>query len=124
MIKKWLSNVWLKSHNFIEQYRRAYETEWVEDLPENPARNTIYIIGGRKYPYYAVVLCSRKKCNEMIHLAISPEFKKRWRYEEHSNGRLTLHPSIYLTKSPCRCHYWIREGHIVWSKLPLSPDRH
>jgi len=95
-----------------------YKSKWVEDLPDMPQKNTIYIIGGRKYPFYAAITCPRKKCRKIIHLQIDTEASKRWRVKEHENGALSLSPSIHIIDSPCGCHYWIKEGRTVWCEIP------
>ena len=98
--------------------RRHYRTVWVEDLPDNAKKDTIYIVGGRKYPYYAVVPCPKRKCAQLIHLEIAKEAKKRWRVTEHEDGSVSLQPSIYVTGEPCGCHYWVSCGRVVWSDFP------
>ncbi|MDA7955894.1 MAG: hypothetical protein MPK34_01460 [Gammaproteobacteria bacterium] len=109
MIKHFL-NLWERT--------RRYKTEWVEDLPEQTEKQTVYIIGGRKHPFYAAVACPRKNCAEVIHLEISPEAKKRWKVVEHKDKSVSLSPSIYATALPCRCHYWFRRGRVVWCDSP------
>ena len=37
---------------------------------ENPEKNTVYIIGGRKHPFYAAVSCPRQHCRQIIHLDV------------------------------------------------------
>ncbi len=103
--------------NLFERFRR-YKTQWVEDLPDNPERNTIYIIGGRQHPFHAAVVCPRKKCSKVIHLEISPESKKRWEVTEHKDKTISLSPSIHAINLPCNCHYWIKKGRIVWYDMP------
>ena len=107
---RWLFNFWARFH--------PYRTEWVEDLPDNPQKNTVYIVGGREHPFYAAVACPRKVCQQVIHLDVSPKVTERWRIMEHSNGRISLAPSVHVTGLPCRCHYWLRRGRIVWSEAP------
>ena len=104
--------------NRFWENKPQYRTQWVEDLPDDLQKNTIYIIGGRAYPYYAAVTCPRKHCKQIIHLEISGQFRKRWRVTEHEDGSLTLSPSVYVNKLPCRCHYWLRQGRVVWCVIP------
>ena len=103
--------------NLFERLRR-YKTKWVEDLPERTDKNTIYIIGGHEHPFYAAVTCPRKNCSKVIHLEISKQFEKRWLIKEEGQGVISLSPSVYVVDSPCKCHYWIKSGHIVWQSLP------
>lgn len=104
--------------NLFER-RRKYQTHWVEDLPENPEKDAVYVIGGREYPYYAAIVCPRKNCENIVHLEISTEFKKRWKLHEHRDGSTSLSPSIHVTNAPCRCHYFLRKGKIVWAEFPV-----
>ena len=105
-----LWNAWARLH--------PYQTEWVEDLPSAPRQYTIYIIGGRRHPFYAAIVCSRRRCDQVIHLDLSPEAKRRWRVREHNSGRVSLTPSVHVTGLPCKCHYWLRRGCVVWSEAP------
>lgn len=114
---RWLFNFWAHFH--------PYHTKWVEDLPEKPKKNAVYIIGGREHPFYAAVTCPRQTCKQIIHLDVSSQATKRWRITEHSNGRISLSPSVHVTGLPCECHYWLRKGRIVWSEAPplFVPER-
>ena len=103
--------------NLFER-RRKYQTHWVEDLPESPEKDTVYVIGGRNYPYYAAVACPRKSCVNIVHLEISTEFKERWKLYEHHDGSVSLSPSIHVINAPCGCHYFLRKGKIIWSEFP------
>ena len=98
--------------------RRPYRTEWVEDLPERVAKDTVYIVGGERHPFRAAVVCPRHRCQQVIHLDIAPSFARRWSMTVHSDKTLSLHPSIHVTGHPCRCHYWLRRGKIRWSEAP------
>lgn len=107
---KFLLNIWARF--------RPYSTEWVEDLPEDIQENTIYIIGGRDHPFYAAIVCPRRVCRQVVHLDISSQVEKQWRIVEHACGKISLTPSIHVTGLPCRCHYWLRKGRIIWSESP------
>lgn len=116
-MKTTLRKLLLKILNCFWRFR-TYQTEWVEDLPEKTGKDTIYIVGGREHPYYAAVVCPRHSCKRVISLEISKKSRKRWKMVEHGNGSLTLSPSIYVTRRPCKCHYWIRRGKVTWADFP------
>lgn len=97
---------------------RPYRSEWVEDLPDETARDTIYVVGGRRYPFQVVVVCPRRACKQLVHLDISPSISKRWSMTEHGDGLLSLLPSVHVTGLRCRCHYWVRHGRIRWNEAP------
>ena len=103
--------------NFLAR-RRRYRTEWVDDLPEDVQRQTVYIIGGREHPFYAAVVCPRRACRQVIHLDLAEEVDKRWRFSEHGDGSISLSPSVHVTAMPCACHYWFCEGVVHWVSAP------
>ena len=98
--------------------RRRYRTEWVEDLPEEIQQQTVYVLGGREHPFYAAVVCPRRTCRQVIHLDLSPDVQRHWRFSEHEDGSLSLSPSVHVTAMPCACHYWFRKGRIRWVATP------
>ena len=110
LVKKiwiWISNLWVSK----------YKTAWVEDLPKELDKSTIYIVGGKEHPFQAVFLCSRS-CGKVISLNISKQHNKweRWIVTEHKNSTISLYPSIWMKTFDCNCHYWFREGRIIWVK--------
>ncbi|MCY4276900.1 MAG: DUF6527 family protein [Gammaproteobacteria bacterium] len=107
---RWLFNLWAAHHQ--------YRTEWVEDLPDGLSKDTVYIVGGRKYPFQAAVVCPRRACKQVIHLDLSPGVEQQWHIEEHGDGEISLHPSIHVTGLSCNCHYWLRHGTVRWSETP------
>ena len=98
--------------------RKRYKTQWVDDLPDNPREDTIYVVGGREYPYRVVMVCPNSRCDHLVYLDVSPDADIRWRISEHDDGSLSLSPSIFLTKLPCRSHYWVRMGEVFWTPPP------
>lgn len=103
--------------NILAQFY-LYTTDWVEDLPRKPSKYTIYIIGGRKYPFQAILVCPRKGCSNVISIDVSPEIFPRWKITEHPEGTISLYPSVHLNSLDCNCHYWLREGKIYWAEAP------
>lgn len=99
---------------------RHYKTEWVDDLPATPRMDTIYVVGGRKYPFRVVMPCPHPRCNHLVYLDIARGSRPHWRLREHDDGSLSLMPSVYLTKMPCRSHYWVRMGRVAWTGRPWT----
>ena len=103
--------------NVIARFR-PYRTEWVEDLPDRIGRDVAYVIGGRRYPFSVAMVCPRRACREVVHLDLSKEVEERWRLKEHARGEISLWPSVHVTGRRCQCHYWLRDGRIVWAEKP------
>ena len=107
---KWLAN--------LASRFRAYRTEWVADFPPVPQHRTVYVVGGRKHPFYVTVVCPRRACRQVVNLDVSPNVEPHWQITEHVDGTLSLWPSVHVTGLPCKCHYWFRRGRVVWSDIP------
>lgn len=109
---KWLFNV--------HANRRIYNTKWVEDLPNNAQKSSVYIVGGRGHPFILAIPCPRKKCPQVIQVDISDQVDKtrKWCIREDENGSISLFPSVHVNGLPCRCHYWLKHGKIEWCETP------
>ena len=60
--------------NLFERFRR-YETQWVEDLPNNPERNTVYVIGEGKTLFMQLLFADEKSAARLF-TWISPQSQK------------------------------------------------
>lgn len=56
-------------------------------------------------------------CGSKVRTPLGPT---EWAFEETRRG-LSVCPSVGNWQRPCRSHYWIRHGEIVWSK-PWTDD--
>ncbi len=83
-----------------------------DELPEDLHEKTLYILGEGPH-VWAVALRCPCGCQTVIHLNLLPGAKPRWRLTEHSNGSVTLHPSVWRQKG-CRSHFFVRRGQIQW----------
>ena len=109
---RWLFNILAARH--------IYKTEWVEDLPDLPEKKKIYVVGGRNFPFNIAIPCPRATCQQVIQLDISDQVakSKEWKVNEEADGSVSLSPSVHVTQLPCRCHYWLRNGRIIWCEAP------
>ena len=98
-------------------WQPKYKTMWVDDIPSQVKGKIIYILGGREHSSQAVMRCPRK-CDKHIYLHISKQHSKRWDFMENEDGSISLSPSI-LVQDKCKCHYWFKNGKIIWCELPL-----
>lgn len=83
----------------------------VEDLPERPRANTVYIVGAADDPWLAALVCPCG-CGEVIKCPLVRLAGPRWTVEV--TGELpTLRPSIWRTAG-CRSHFFVVRGRIKW----------
>ena len=109
---KWLFNILSSRH--------PLKTEWVEDLPTSRTKRSVYVVGGRQFPFNLAIPCPRSACRQLIQLDLSTQLPtaRRWKIREESDGTITLSPSVHVTRLKCRCHYWLRRGRVVWCDTP------
>ena len=94
---------------------KRYRAEWVDDLPDPPRADTLYVVGGRQHPFRVVMACPNAGCEHLVHLDVHPDAEPGWELQEHRDGSLTLWPSVHVTGLPCRSHYWVRKGRVRWT---------
>lgn len=88
------------------------QTTFVDDVPDDPARRRVYLVGENGRLWFVVLRCPCE-CGETVQLNLLPTVQPRWSATEEDDGTLTVHPSVWRTKG-CRSHFWIRRGLIVW----------
>jgi hypothetical protein len=93
--------------------RTAITHEFVDLMPTQLKEGIIYI----STPYATAVHLCACGCGVKVVTPISPpEWKLVW-----DGDTVSLDPSIGNWQFPCRSHYWIRRGRIVWA--PAMSDQ-
>ena len=52
-------------------------------------------------------------CGQRLEMMVLKEVKPRWDIAVDAQGRVSLHPSVWLREG-CKSHFWVRSGKIVW----------
>jgi hypothetical protein len=52
-------------------------------------------------------------CGKRLQLMLLDGVKPRWDAEMDETGRVSLHPSVWLS-SGCKSHFWLRDGQVRW----------
>ena len=82
--------------------------QFVEFIPDNPQNGLLYI--SQKYGTATHRCCCG--CSEEV---VTPLGPTDWTLQV-VHGAITLYPSIGNWSFPCRSHYWIRDGKVVWAR--------
>jgi Family of unknown function (DUF6527) len=85
----------------------------VDDLPEQLASGTVYLVGKKDWIWCAAMRCPCG-CGDVIRMSLLPEDSPSWCVEEGRGGGVTLYPSVWRTKG-CKSHFWLRRGRIHWA---------
>lgn len=111
-IKKKLWRVWYFLRKLIWKEEIPKFAKYVSEVPENLENKFVYIIGENNYQWFAVLKCPCN-CGDNIHLNLLEDSTPVWKTEDHSDGTITLKPSVWSLKG-CQSHYFVRNGKIKW----------
>lgn len=79
---------------------------FVDQVPEHPEQGTLYV----SLPFRTTLHLCACGCGNEVWVPIRPD-----RHHVIYDGEtITLQGSIGNWRFPCRSHYWIRAGRIVW----------
>ncbi|HEY1544961.1 MAG TPA: DUF6527 family protein [Xanthobacteraceae bacterium] len=84
----------------------------VEDFPDKLEQSMVYLAGEGPHLWAAAMICPCG-CGEVIELNLLKQTRPCWSAQEHADGSVTLHPSVWRQKG-CRSHFIVRQGQIVW----------
>lgn len=84
----------------------------VSELPEDLTDDFIYTVGENGFLWFVALKCPCG-CGDIIHLNLLPEAKPCWKVEIHSDGTVSLKPSVWSLKG-CKSHYFVKNGEIDW----------
>jgi hypothetical protein len=105
---KWIRNFLTRIRNW---FAPSYRAVTVDDLPDEPKPNTLYLVGNET-PWQAAMRCPCG-CKALIQLSLVPHDRPRWTVKMESSGEPTLTPSIWRKKG-CGAHFFLRNGRILW----------
>jgi len=86
------------------------QLEEVEFIPKNLEPGKLYVSGQQNV---AVHLCACG-CDNKVTTPLGPA---EWFFYTEI-GNPSLYPSIANWHIPCRSHYWVKDGEVIWSSIP------
>ena len=110
----WLRKIFQGILNWLLGRPQPLRTKYIDEIPDTLKAKTVYIIGEGNYRWYAVMLCPGG-CGTVLHMNLMPDSRPKWSLTEHSDGTISLHPSIWR-KTGCQCHFWLKNGRVQWCK--------
>ena len=120
-LPSWLSE-WLKI--LFKKRRPRYVKRYVADMPDKLESETIYIVGEGGHLWFVAMKCPCN-CGDIIQLSLEHDSSPRWDLSEHSDGTISLYPSIWRNKR-CLAHFWINRSDVKWcedSGIVAPPQR-
>ncbi len=99
-------------------FRRWRVVEIVDDADEVPAQlppNGVALVGDAKHPKWIVFDCPCRGGHRIM-INADRNRKPSWQLGLAPTKRLTISPSVDYADGQRRCHYFVRDGKIVWAK--------
>lgn len=108
-----LTDCWRRRRLTRPRVKRVVYFEGRSDVPEVLARDTLAVVGTRRRPKWAVLECPCGRGHQLV-VSLSQQHRPYWRLDEDRRGP-SLAPSIDSHR-PYRCHFWLRDGQIMWAR--------
>ena len=105
---------WLEWIPF-QPWRVAAIVEAADEVPDKLPLRCAVLVGTPEHPKWIAFDCPCKR-NHRIMVSLDSHQKPHWTLKNAQ--RLTLTPSVDAWLGRERCHYFVRDGKIIW-----TPDR-
>lgn len=97
------------------RWRIIGAVESADEVPDRLPRNAAVMVGDEKFPKWLAFDCPCRTGHRIL-LNTDPGRRPAWRIAPSQAGRLSIAPSVDFVGASTRCHYFIREGRVEWSR--------
>lgn len=95
----------------IWPWRVVATVEAADEVPEKIPRNGVVFVGTRKHPKWLVFDCP---CRNRHRIMVSLEVAHSPHWRLTGGKKLTLWPSVDYRTPTLQCHYFIKQGKVIW----------
>ena len=99
---------------------KPWTAEQVDDPPENPTQERVYIVGENGAHWCVIFICPCG-CGETINLNLLPQTRPRWTVQVDAEKKVTLSPSVWR-KVGCKSHFYLRGSVVQWCGTQNNAD--
>ncbi len=111
-MKFFFNRLWNWFRGWFRREPGPLRVERVEELPDQLAKNTLYIAGESGYLWFVAMLCPCS-CGQTLYMNLQEKSRPRWTLIDHGNGLVSLSPSVWRQVG-CKSHFYLRQGTVVW----------
>ena len=104
--------IWFEFRKRVFGKPAPFRTTYLPEVPEEPKKNHLYLVGEDDHFWFAVFLCPCG-CGTNVQVSFLANSNPQWTFTEHRNGTISLSPSVWR-KDGCRSHYFVRCGFVEW----------
>jgi hypothetical protein len=99
----------------FQPWRVVGVADAADEIPERPPRNAVAMVGSVAFPKWIAFDCPCRTGHRIM-LNTDPARRPAWKCVVAPGGRLTIAPSVDYADGRRRCHYFVRDGKILWAK--------
>lgn len=97
------------------RWRMIGMVDSADEIPDRLPRNAAVVVGDDRFPKWLAFDCPCRKGHRIM-LNTDRARRPSWRFSRTPEGHLTVTPSVDFVGDAFRCHYFIREGKIEWTR--------
>ncbi len=93
-------------------FKKFYGFSNVTEIPEDVKANVLYHVGDQQFKWLVVFRCPCG-CRDIIKLNLLKEARPVWRVKIHSDGDVSVYPSVNRQVN-CKSHFNITRNCVRW----------
>jgi hypothetical protein len=97
----------------FQRWRLVGTAVAADEVPDRLPRNGVALVGDLGKPKWIIFDCP---CRTGHRIMLNADSTRRPRWGLHQTERVTISPSIDYCGNNRRCHYFVRDGRIVWAE--------
>jgi hypothetical protein len=108
---------WLNRPEVLALQEKFNRVNYVEDScdAQTPGAGEIVFVGSKVRPKWAVIACPCG-CGHVLNVNLMKSVRPSWDLTFHSDGTISLLPSLWVRDARCRSHFFLYRNRIVWAQ--------
>lgn len=97
------------------RWRVVGAVDAADEVPRRLPRNGAALVGSEQFPKWVAFDCPCRTGHRIM-LNLDSQRKPTWRLGPAPTNKLSIAPSVDYVTEQRRCHYFIRDGKVKWTK--------
>jgi hypothetical protein len=114
-----LTDAWRRRALSRPRIDRVVRCESQHEVPGSIPRHTLVVVGSEQTPKWAIFECPCGSGHRIM-VSLVPTHRSHW-HLEHTSAAPSLFPSVNSHDSHGRCHFWLRDGRVDFTRDSLRP---
>lgn len=116
-----LTDLWRRQAFVHPRFDRVVRYERQHQVPDSIPRHTVAVVGSEEVPKWAIFECPCGTGHRIM-VSLVSSHTRHWRLKTASE-RPSLYPSVNFHDAQGRCHFWLRDGRVDFTRDSIRPRR-